>query len=397
MKVLQINSVCGVGSTGRIAVDLYKTLEHRGYEGCIAYGRGIAPKGVNTIKIGNKVDLYHHVLKTRILDRHGFASTKATQEFVTKVKEYDPDIIHLHNIHGYYLNIEVLFKYIEEARKPVIWTLHDCWPFTGHCGYFDFVGCERWKSECHHCPNKRVYPESLILDNSIENYRKKKDLFTSYKNITFVTPSKWLAGLVKDSYFGSYDVKVIPNGINLDVFKPKKNDFKMRYQIENKFLILGVASVWDRRKGLDTFIQLSKELDSKYQVVIIGVTTKQKELLPDNIIGITRTDNVEELVSIYSAADVFVNPTLEDNFPTTNIEALACGTPVITYDTGGSPESIDSSCGMVVQKNSIERLIDSIKKIPEKQVIQDSCRKKAAEFDMWERFYDYIKLYEKFK
>ncbi len=363
MKVLQINSVCGVGSTGRIATDLYKVLEEQGHECLIAYGRGTAPEGINSYKIGTNLDNYLHVARTRLLDQQGYGSKRPTIELVKKIKEYDPDVIHLHNLHGYYLNLEVLFNYLAESNKPVIWTLHDCWAFTGHCAHFDYVGCDKWKSECKNCPQKKTYPNSYGLDNSYQNFNKKKELFTRCNNLTIITPSQWLADLVKKSFLNKYPVQVINNGIDLNVFKPTPSEFRKKYHLEKKKIILGVANVWDDRKGFNTFIELSSNLNDNYQIIMVGVTEKQKNNLPSNIIGITRTNNIKELAEIYSSADIFVNPTLEDNFPTVNLESIACGTPVITYSTGGSVECIDETCGIIVQKNNIDSLLTAIQQI----------------------------------
>lgn len=393
MKILQINSVCGVGSTGRIATDLYKVIEEAGHECVIAYGRGTAPNGIKTIKIGTNFDNYMHVAKTRIFDKHGFGSTKATKEFIKKVEEYNPDVIHLHNIHGYYINIEVLFEYLKRANKKVVWTLHDCWAFTGHCAYFDYVGCSKWKNGCKHCPQKKEYPNSLLIDNSEINFNKKKDIFTGVKDLTIVTPSKWLAGLVKESYLSEYKVQVINNGIDLDVFKPTKSDFRARYGLEDKFIVLGVASVWDRRKGLNYLVELSQKLDDNYKVIVVGVTEKQKEQLPKNVIGITKTNNVKELVEIYSAADVFVNPTLEDNFPTTNLEALACGTPIVTFDTGGSIEPIDTITGIVVKENSLKELYKSLIKVRKNDLNENDILNKSKVYDKGKRYIEYLRIY----
>lgn len=365
MKVLQINSVCGTGSTGRIVVDLYKGLEEQGYQCIIAYGRGTAPEGIKTIKIGTNFDNYMHVAKTRVFDKHGFGSTKATKEFIKKVEELNPDVIHLHNIHGYYINIEILFDYLKRANKKVIWTLHDCWAFTGHCAYFDYVGCNKWKEGCKECPQKKEYPNSLLMDSSEWSFNKKKDIFTGVADLTIVTPSKWLAGLVKQSFLSEYKVEVINNGIDLDIFKPTKSDFRERHGLENKFIILGVANVWDRRKGLDYFVELSEKLNDNYKIILVGVTEKQKKKLPLNIMAINKTSNLQQLVEIYSTANVFVNPTLEDNFPTTNLEALACGTPVITFNTGGSIECINDYSGKVTKKKNINHILKSINKIKE--------------------------------
>lgn len=391
MKILQINSVCGVGSTGRIVTDLYTVLEEQGYECVIAYGRGTSPEGIKTIKIGTGIDNYMHVAKTRLFDKHGFGSTNPTKEFIKKVEEYNPDIIHLHNIHGYYINIEILFEYLKRANKKVIWTLHDCWAFTGHCAYFDYVGCNKWKNECRECPQKKEYPNSILIDNSNWNFHKKKDIFTGVKDLTMVTPSKWLANLVKESFLYEYRVEVINNGIDLEVFKPTKSDFRKRYSLEETFIVLGVASIWDRRKGLNYLVELSQKLDNYYKVIVVGVTEKQKEKLPQNMIGITRTNNLKELVEIYSASDLFVNPTLEDNFPTTNLEALACGIPVITFDTGGSPESINEGCGIVVRKLQKNELVNEIISL---KFNTDKCMNQANKYNKKVNFAKYIDLYE---
>ena len=397
MKILQINSVCGVGSTGRIATDLYKVLEEQGHECVIAYGRGTAPEGFKTIKIGTNFDNYMHVAKTRVLDKHGFGSTKATKEFIKKVEQYDPDVIHLHNIHGYYINIEILFDYLKIANKRVVWTLHDCWAFTGHCAYFDYVGCSKWKYGCKECPQKKEYPNSLLMDSSEWSFNKKKEIFNGVRDLTIVTPSKWLAGLVKESYLSEYKVEVINNGIDLEVFKPTESDFRERYGLKDKFIVLGVASVWDRRKGLNYLIELSEKLHEGYKVIVVGVTERQKKKLPSNMIGISRTNNMQELAEIYTAANVFVNPTLEDNFPTTNLEALACGDVVITFKTGGSIESINRDTGCVINGGDVKELKNFIDRIgiESKEVYGNKCIDRAkCLYDKTKKYREYIRLYE---
>ncbi|WP_142420714.1 glycosyltransferase [Clostridium perfringens] len=360
MKVLQINSVCGVGSTGRIATDLYKVLEEQGHECVIAYGRGTAPEGIKTIKIGTDFDNYMHVAKTRLFDKHGFGSTKATKEFIKKVKEYDPDVIHLHNIHGYYINIEILFNYLKELDKKVIWTLHDCWAFTGHCSHFDYIGCDKWKAECEKCPQKKEYPSSILKNNSNWNYEKKKQLFTSVNNMTIVTPSRWLSNLVKESFLNKYPIKVINNGIDLGIFKPTKSNFREKHNLQDKIIILGVASVWTKKKGFYYFIEVAKKLNDSFKVVMVGISEKQKTRLPKNILAISRTNNAKELAEIYSAADIFINPTLEDTYPTTNLEAIACNTKVITFDVGGSKEAVLDNNNSIVNGRDCDSLIDKI-------------------------------------
>lgn len=393
MKVLQINSVCGVGSTGKIAVDLYKVLEEEGHECIIAYGRGDAPVGVKSIRIGKNIDNYFHVAKTRVLDKHGFGSQRATEEFIKFIEDYNPDVIHLHNIHGYYINIEILFNYLGKINKKIVWTLHDCWAFTGHCSHFDYIKCNKWQESCGNCVQKYEYPKSFFKDNSEWNYNKKKDLFTRPKNMTIVTPSKWLKSLTEKSFLNKYDIKVINNGIDVSVFKFCESNFRKKHEIEDKIVVLGVTSNWITTKGLDTFVQLSKKLSGNYKVVVVGVTEKQKEALPANIIAITKTTNSTELAKIYSAADVFVNATLEDNYPTTNLEAIACGTPIITYDTGGSGESVFNKCGEITTERNIDSLLECIRKIKLNNKLRvDSYV--LGKIDKRNKFKEYIDIYK---
>lgn len=394
MKILQINTVCGTGSTGRIATDLYKVIEQNGHECKIAYGRGYSPEGFETIKIGNKLDNYFHVLKTRIFDKHGFGSKNSTIKFINQIKEYNPDIIHLHNIHGYYINIEILFKFLAEFDKPVVWTLHDCWVFTGHCVHFDYIGCDKWINECYNCPQKNSYPSSYVFDNSKLNYEKKKELFTSIKNMTIVTPSIWLKNMVKRSFLGKYEVKVINNGIDLEIFKPTKSDFRKKYNLEGNFVVLGVASVWSDRKGLKYFIELSKVLDNNYKIVLVGVNEKQKKLLPQNIIAIERTDSTKELAEIYTSADVFINPTLEEVLGMTNLEALACGTPVITFDSGGSSECINDKTGIVIERGNTKLLYDTIVNFDKSKYTYTNLRLWIQKFEKKKVFSRYMNIYD---
>ncbi|MFY9297169.1 MAG: glycosyltransferase [Caldicoprobacterales bacterium] len=392
MKVLQINSVCGIGSTGRIATDIHNMLIEQGHESYIAYGRDLPRNCDNAIRIGNKIDNYAHVLLTRLFDKHGFGSIKATEEFIKKVEEIDPDVIHLHNIHGYYINIEVLFDYLKEADKPVIWTLHDCWAFTGHCAYFDYVGCEKWKTGCYDCPEKKSYPSSRLLDKSKQNYLKKKEIFTGVKNMTIVTPSSWLAELVRESFLGECPVKVINNGIDLKIFKPTKSNFREKYNIEDKFIILGVANVWDRRKGFDYFIELSKLIKIDEIIVMVGLTEKQKRSLPDNIIGITRTNDVNELVEIYTAADYFLNPSLEETMGLVTVEALACGTPVIVSNSTAVPEVVNEKCGKIVLDNSTKGFYSAIVN-NDRDFSSIECIKQAQKYDKQKMYKKYLNLY----
>ena len=387
MKVLMINSVCGIRSTGRICTDIATELEKQGHEVKIAYGRENVPEQFQryAVRIGNDLDVRLHGIKARLLDGSGFGSKTATEQFIKWVKEYDPDIIHLHNIHGYYINVRVLFDYLKICGKKIIWTLHDCWSFTGHCVYFDYINCEKWKYGCEHCLQKSEYPARIGPDMSKRNYALKKKLFGEIPNMTLVAPSKWLADLIPESYMKEYPTKVIYNGVDTETFKPTNSNFKEKYNCIDKKIVLGVASVWDKRKGLSTFVELADKLDDSYQIVMVGLTKEQIGQLPDNIIGIERTNSVLELAEIYTSADVFVNPTLEDNYPTTNIESIACDTPVITYETGGSSESA-KMFGISVPKNDIKQLVGAIQNI-------NNIQKKEIYVDSKNTVQKYLELY----
>jgi len=397
-KLLQINTVINSGSTGRIAEEIGIVALSNGWESYIAYGRNERPSKSTLIKIGSRFDTIIHGLQTRIFDRHGLGSRSASKTLIRQIREIKPDIIHLHNIHGYYLNIEILFDFLVSYNKPVVWTFHDCWPITGHCTNFDFVGCEKWKTSCYECPQKKEYPASLMIDRSGKNFSLKKEIFTSVKNLTIVPVSEWLAQIVKQSFLKDFTLHTIKNGINTSTFHSSNDNLiRVKLNLTQKFIILGVANVWSPRKGLQDFIELSKLLESEYQIILVGLNDSQINKLPKNIIGLSKTESVEELASMYASADVFVNPTWEDSFPTTNLESLACGTPVITYKTGGSPESIDSETGFIIAKGDITGIQKAIYIIKNnsKQRYSSACRLRAIElFNKDDRFREYIKLYE---
>lgn len=366
MKILMINSVCGIKSTGRICTDLASALEQRGHQVMIAYGRGEVPAQYTGIsyRIGTDLDVAVHGCLARVFDASGHGSRIATEKFLDWVRRFDPDVIHLHNIHGYYIHVPLLFDYLKRSGKRVIWTLHDCWPFTGHCCYFDYAGCGKWRTQCSACPQRGEYPASLLLDRSKENFIAKKRLFSGLPEMTLVTPSRWLAALASQSFMGAYPIHTIPNWVDLQSFSPTPGDVRRRYSIDRKYMILGTASVWTERKGLDTFLQLEKRLGENYQIVLVGVSERQRMALPKTILGIRHTSSVHELAELYSAADVFVNPTREDNYPTTNLEAIACGTPVVTFDVGGSGENA-ALYGTAVPENDLEYLTQAIRSIAE--------------------------------
>lgn len=373
MKVFQINT-CGNLSTGGLAVEIARGLIRRGDDSIVAYARNEIAQDVPCYKIGNQFDVLFHAVMTRLTDRTGFFSKDATCKLIDEIKGYNPDIIQLHNLHGYYLNIQMLFDFLKEYQKPVVWTLHDCWAFTGHCAYFDYVQCEKWKEECYKCPNRLQYPKSFI-DNASENYEKKKNLFTSVTNLTLVVPSVWLRERVEKSFLQSFPVKVVYNGIDLEQFnyEVKKMQFRQKNHIDDKIIILGVASVWSERKGLETFVQLSKRLPEPYRIVLVGLNAKQKKKLPPNIIGIERVESKKELAEIYADADIFLNPSKEETFGLTTIEALACGTYSIVLRDTACAEIAELNGGKVVDGTieSIERAIYSANKVIDKPQIDE--------------------------
>ena len=392
MKVLQINSFCGVGSTGRIATDLSREMTREGIDNLIYYGVGQSNYELSR-RFGGIANLRTHQLGTRLTGRHGFFSAHTTKEMVRSIQEYDPDVIHLHNIHGHYLNVKVLFDYLSQADKPVVWTLHDCWALTGHCAHFDAIGCEKWKSGCHDCPQKRAYPDSWLFDRSRENWVKKKALFQAVRWLHLVTPSQWLADLARESYFTNAEVCVIPNGIDLTVFTPSPSELRQKYAPQGQKLVLGVTSVWSERKGLSDLIELSNRLGKNFCTLLIGLSKEQLARLPEGVMGRARTDSTQQLAQYYTAADVFVNPTYEDTFPTTNLEALACGTPVVTYRTGGSPEAIDEHTGIVVAKGDIASLQEAVERASTGMFQQKVCCEHAKQFDRQLAGRRYIELY----
>lgn len=405
-KLLLINVSANSGSTGRIAEEIGQTAAARGYDCHFGYGRVGRESKAHLIRIGSNWDVKVHGLESMLFDNHGFGSRNATKRFIQEIERIKPDVINLHNIHGYYLNVEILFEDLAKTDIPVVWTLHDCWPFTGHCSYFDRYHCEKWKTGCYHCPNSKGYPKSLLLDRSKSNYARKKELFNKPKNITFVAVCNWMANNVKASFLGGYPVETIYNGVAVETFRPRieglegLNGLKAKLGIkEDAKVVLGVASTWDKRKGLDDFITMSVQLPSDYQIILVGLNDKQIANLPSNIIGIKRTENVRQLAELYSLADVFVNPTYVDNFPTTNIEALACGTPVVTYRTGGSPEAIDEKTGVVVNQGDLSLLQTAVESVAKnKSSYTKACRERAVKlFNKQDRFTDYVNLFDKIR
>lgn len=390
-KVLFINSICGAGSTGRIVTGLYDMLTEKGYTCMVAYGREQAPEGYTAYRIGTDMDVNIHGGISRITDRHGCYSTRATRQLIQEIEKFDPDIIHLHNIHGYYLNIRILFQYLKKCGRKIIWTLHDCWSFTGHCTHFEYIGCTKWQYGCSNCEQLREYPKSLLCDGSEKNYRMKKELFTGISNMTLVTPSNWLKTKVEQSFLKEYPVQVIPTGLDLSVFCLVETDYRTKYHLENKFVVLGVANPWRERKGIDEFKKLAGSLSDRYKIVMIGLKEDEIAELPSDILGLPKTNSLEEMIAWYNTADVYANLSLEENFPTTNIESLACGTPVVTYRAGGSPESITSACGSVVERCNMVGVIAALDVLRMGESKQAACLEQARNYDKNIRLEEYFK------
>lgn len=403
--LLQIDACRNNGSTGRINEQIGLLAEKHGWTSYIAHGaRYVNSSQLKSIQVVSTLEEHWHALESRIFDNHGLSSRMATRRFINKVKEIKPTLIHLHTIHGYYINYKILFKYLAEANIPVVWTLHDCWNFTGHCGYFSSLGCFRWQSMCYNCPGIKKYPSSIIFDRSKKNFELKKKCFTSVKNLTLVPVSNWLAELVESSFFkncSNVKVRTIHNGVDINLFKPDLiNTINSRKKIrvaENDFMAIACATAWTVRKGLNDYIKLSKLISDKTKLVLVGVSDEIKTQLPENIIALSRTDNVQELASLYSAADVVLNLSYEETFGLTSVEGMACGTPTIVYNATASPELVTDEVGFVIEKSDIEGVKKSMEIIASKGKTEYSsaCRNRAISmYDKNIKYQEYINLYE---
>lgn len=403
-KLLQINPVIRTNtSTGRIMQEIGELAMASGWESYVAYsgGRdGVKPCKSKLMPVGGKLDVAFHGLWTRLTDRHGLASWLATKRFISEIKELKPDVIHIHNIHGYFLNYKMLFEYLKETEIPVIWTVHDCWLYTGHCYYYSSIGCDKWMSGCGNCPQRTAFPASWFIDRSKQNLKDKSEAFNSIKDKLMIVPvSEWIRGEMSRSILQNCHYQVIHNGIDLNVFDVQPDDKAVRekYGLGDKHIILGLASIWSKEKGRDDFMEMSKMLDGDEVIVMVGVTEEQQRRLPENVVGIRRTENVRQLAELYSAAVAFVNPTWQDNYPTVNLESIACGTPVVTYRTGGSIEAVTEKTGYVVEQGDVKGLLEAVREIERKGNLEykADCRAHAlANFRKEDRYADYLKLYE---
>lgn len=362
--ILSVNA-WSVGSTGKLMIQLSEAARSHGYisyVACSSSKSNLMQTSLNWMRIGNRLERNLHRLLAFVTGFSGLFSLVATFRFINQVKKLNPDIIHLHNLHNCYINLPMLFTFLRRSKIAVVWTLHDCWSFTGHCPYFSFVQCNKWQSQCYDCPQYHKYPGTMF-DNSKKMFHLKKKWFSGLPNLVLVTPSNWLMSLAKQSFLGNYPITVIHNGIDTSVFKPTESNFRADKELEDKFIVLGVAFGWSTRKGLDMFVEIAKRLDSSYQVVLVGTTSAIDRNLPPNIISIHRTTNQQELASLYTVSDVFVNPTREEVFGLVNIESIACGTPVITFNTGGCPECVNENEGIIVESNTVEELVSAIESV----------------------------------
>jgi len=391
LKVAQINSTCHAGSTGKICMEISTLLSEKGIDNLIFHGQ-VGCDFPKAECYSGKYYAMFQAFKAHILGNYGFNSSCATKKLISHLEKFDPDIVHLHNIHSHECNVGMLLDYLKNKNVKVVWTFHDCWAFTAYCTHFDYINCSKWKSGCCSCPQYKS--KSFFFDRSKALFERKKEMQYGM-DLTVITPSRWLSDLVGKSFFREYPRYVIHNGIDLNVFRPWDDNFRKKLGVKGK-MILGVAYDWGKRKGLDVFIELRKRLEDDYTIVLVGADESLKKTLPDGIIPIRKTQNREELAGIYSAADVFFNPTREDTYPTVNMEAIACGTPVVTFRTGGSIEIIDDTCGIAVERDDIDAAEHAIRKVCENQLFKrDDLIKKAGEFDKNKCFLEYLALYNR--
>lgn len=391
MRVYIINANWGKGGPGGIAADLYAVLEKNGHSCRFAYARGITPTNINAFKFSSKPEVYIHALSARLFDNAGFMSHLATKALIKDIESFSPDIISIHNPLGYTIHIKILMDYIRSRAIPTCWTLHDCWLFTGHCTT-DI--CPQLNAGCGHCPHKKDFPTSWFFDFSRNNLRKKEKFFSNIKNLSFVAPSDWIANLAKKSYLKNNKIFTINNGIDLGEFTPIESNLRNQFKLNGKCVILSVASVWSKRKGGTYIYQLSEMMDDRYAFVMIGRNSDRDLKENQRIIHIEYTGSRKELAQWYTLADIFINPTLGDNFPTVNLEALACGTPIVTFDTGGSGEMV-GTCGTVVPQGNIHALKKGIEDCLNQKITPEMCIRQSQKYDKEKRYMDYIELFEK--
>lgn len=397
-KLLQINSTANITSTGRIAEQIGVLAIKDGWDSYLAYGRTSNQSASQLLKIGGRGNIYIHGISSLLFDNHGLSSKVATKKLVEQIKTIKPDIIHLHNLHGYYISYKVLFDFLAEKGIPIVWTLHDCWAFTGHCSHYSDINCQKWQTHCENCPKTHNYPKSLFLDRSSRNYQTKKSCFNSLKNLTLVPVSHWLEEEIKKSFLKGNNIRCVLNGVDIEKFRPsgRNQATKEEYGLVGKKVLLGVATAWGPRKGWTDYIRLSQMLPEEYKIVMVGVTEKQAKELPSNILAIQRTENIEQLAEWYSLADIVLNLSDEESFGLTTAEGFACGTPSIVYNCTASPELITAETGLVLEKGDMDGLVKAIQDITTggKPRYSEACRLRATKlYDKNKNFNEYVQLY----
>lgn len=398
--LLQIDTCLNTGSTGRITESIGAIALSKGWDCFIVHGARYSnpPSCMKSIKAITKVGEYIHFIEGLFKDNHGLALGGMTRKIVDQIKIIKPDIVHLHCIHGYYINYEILFDYLNTTNIPLVWTFHDCWPFTGHCSHFSMINCEKWKKNgCFDCPLKGDYPKSFV-DCSERNYNLKRNLFGSNKNLNIVTVSKWLEDLTKQSFLGKKPIQTIYNGVDTSIFSPKNIDhLRYKHKIGNRKVLLGVATAWQISKGFNDFMRLSNCLPDDVCIIMIGLDERQIKYLPSNVIGLKRTESVSELAEYYSLADIVLNLSYQETFGLTTVEGMSCGTPSIVYNTTASPELITEKTGRVVNPGDIIGLKNAIDELLYlgKDSFSAECRRRVCcNYDKEKQFKKYMELYK---
>lgn len=455
---------------GHIAVELCRQVAERGHRALFCHSRGYCPQDVPSYRIscwmgqnltlgrrsksrlngraelkkavhphrdsmGSAVSRYLHLLLARLTDRQGFFSKYATRRLVDQLKLFQPDVIHLHNLHGYYLHLPTLFDYLKKENLPVVWTLHDLWAFTGHCLYPSMAedpapsleqenildsgdpegaayverqlcteGCQRWLSGCGECAQKREYPESWLRDQSARNWREKRSLFTSLQYLILATPSEWLKSQVQRSFLKNYPTYCLPHGVDPGVFKPCVSETE-RYSVLkrmklhtclDKHLLLSVAGIWEPRKGLEDLLALAEKLGDSYCIVAVGLEDEQRAAIPDGtIITLPEMGNLQDLCALYTAADLFVSMSHAESMGTRLLQALSCGTQVFSWDTTALPEIVTPEVGAMAPLGDLDAAAEAIRQLCDDPRSPEDCRRRALEFDAGTRLHEYIRLYER--
>lgn len=392
VKILQINAVYGFKSTGIIVKDIEKLLNDNSHTVYVAYQTALNPPP-NSYKIGSRLDYKLHALYARVFGRQAYASRCATKGLIKYIKRISPDIVHFHNLHSNYINLNMLCDFLAKRKIPTVITMHDCWYFTGKCTHYAAVKCDRWQTTCGNCPQNKAEQPSLFFDCTAKVLKDKTDHLNKLKNLTLVGCSEWVATEARKSLLKNATIKTVYNGVDTSIFKPHDSNFKEKHSLNNKFVILGIADKWclDINKEAVTRI-ISENIDA--QILVIGCTQAQKDYFKsyNNVLCLDYISDRQELADIYAASDVFVNLTHADTLPTVNMESICCGTPVITYNCCGSPELIDSDSGFVVEENDINTLLLKIKQIKDTPLLFD-VKEKQKKFDKNTCYNRYLDIY----